>query len=281
MLSLAKGRELRQINEFVLAEASPPEDLSRPLEWRKDFQFLRIPLLRVRTSTLCSVSELDWAIFEKKTPWERLKPALSMERSLIGTVDLEELKDHLYQAAPRKDSDLVDIKGPLSFKEISIKEGKPFKGHEYVHDGVYLGSVFSDPDKGEAYVEVHVSNEQMQTLLTSLEQKPDLKLWLGIYVLAYSYEVDDALAEHYHPRDYLVNESTSASVKSLHLYASKSQMDESHDSDSDPSVEVSAPSQTPQATTAVDVAGLSLTIKRLTTAVWFAIAVTVFVALTR
>lgn len=52
--------QLRKVSDSIFQEATPPEDRSSPLEWRRSLNFINIPLKSIKIVTSCNVHDTDF-----------------------------------------------------------------------------------------------------------------------------------------------------------------------------------------------------------------------------
>ena len=71
--------KLRKVSDGIFQEAQPPENRSPPLEWRRSFNFITLPLKDLRIVTSCSIheTELPWKEEGNTDPLKLVKPNIS------------------------------------------------------------------------------------------------------------------------------------------------------------------------------------------------------------
>ena len=210
---IIRDEKLRKVSDGIFQEAVSPEDRSRPLEWRRSFNFINLPLKNIEIVTSCSVHDVDFEWGEEKTtePLKLVKADISDQLAITGTVDEEQMRDSLYFAVESKEEEgLFSVERASGNINFSIKIGKPSEENESTPAGLYYGTAFRmnfDPGEDDLYFELLAPKEQLLSLISAIRTDPDSTIAAGARLLSFTYEVDDALREHYHPRDIILNES--------------------------------------------------------------------------
>ena len=210
---IVRDEKLRKISDGIFQEAEPPEDRSRPLEWRRSFNFIDLPLKNVKIVTSCSVHDTDFDWEEEKTdePLKLVKADVSDQIAITGIVDEEQMRDSLYFAVENKDeNDLFSIERASGNINVSIKVGTPSEENERTNSGIYRGTAFRmnfDPGEDDIYFELTAPKEHLLSLISALRADPNSIVEVGAHLLSFTFEVDDALREHYHSRDIILKDS--------------------------------------------------------------------------
>lgn len=243
---IIKDEKLRKVSDGVFQEADPPQERSRPLEWRRNFNFINLPLKNIKIVTSCSVHDADYGDFEwgdEKTaePLKLVKADISEQLTISGIVDEEQMRDTLYFAVENKEEKgLFSVERASGNTNVSIKLGKPSEETERTPSGLYRGTAFRmnfGPGEDDLYFELSAPKEQLLSLISALRADPDSTIEVGAHLLSFKYEVDDALREHYHPREIILNESAPCFLSWVgvtseigkHVLASESEYDDEDD----------------------------------------------------
>ena len=176
---------------------------------------------------------------EKTTePLKLVKADVSEQIAITGIVDEEEMRDSLSFAVEDKDEeDLFSIDRASGVTNVSIKVGTPSEENERTNAGIYHGSAFRmnfDPGEDDIYFELTALKEQLLSLVSALRADPDSNVEVGAHLLSFTYEVDDALSDHYHPRNIILKKSNPCFLSwagvttkiGQHYQASESEYDE-------------------------------------------------------
>lgn len=102
---IIRDEKLRKVSDGIFQEAKPPKDRSRPLEWRRSFNFINLPLKNIKIVTSCSVHDTDFEWEEEKTiePLKLIKADITQQIAITGIVDEEQMRDSLYFAVENKE----------------------------------------------------------------------------------------------------------------------------------------------------------------------------------
>ncbi len=97
---VSSDERLKKVSDVIYQEANPPEDRHRPLEWRRNFNFVCLALKNVKIISNFNVHDSDWDLDNKHTdsPWELIKPEINTTRSISAFVDDEKMRDTIFCA---------------------------------------------------------------------------------------------------------------------------------------------------------------------------------------
>jgi hypothetical protein len=211
---IGRTEKLRKISDGIFQEAEPPEDRSRPLEWRRSFNFISLPLKNVQVVNSCTVHDTDFDLDEEKNanPVNLIKPNVAAKIAITGILDEEKVRDSIYFAVKvSKEGDLYGIERHRGETKITLKSGEPTETGKNAPAGLYWGNAFRmnfDPGEDDLCFELSMPEKQINTLVASLRADQSSIFEVEAHLLSYTFEVDDALREPYHPRDIVINDST-------------------------------------------------------------------------
>lgn len=211
---ISTNKKLRKISDAIFQEAQPPEDESRPLEWRRSFNFVSLPLKNVQVINSCTVHDCDFVLVGERNanPANLIKPNVTSRIAITGVLDEGKTRDTIYFAInENKDGEIYGIGRHKGKTLVTIKSGEPTEEGKNAPAGLYWGNALRvnfDPGEDDLCFELSMPEEQINSLITSLKADQNSMIEVGAYLLSYTFEVDDALREHYHPRDIVINEST-------------------------------------------------------------------------
>lgn len=211
---ISTNEKLIKVSDAIFLEAQPPEDRSRPLEWRRSFNFVSLPLKNVHVINSCTIHDCDFVFDDERNanPVNLIKPNVKSKIAITGILDEDKTRDSIYFAIKEnKDGDIYGIERHKGKTTITIKSGEPTEEGKNAPAGLYWGNAFRmnfDPGEDDLCFELSMPEEQINTLVASLRADQKSITEVGVYLLSYTFEVDDALREHYHPRDIVINDST-------------------------------------------------------------------------
>lgn len=209
-----KNEKLRKISDGTFQEAEPPQDRSRPLEWRRSFNFVNLPLKNVQIVNSCTVHDTDFDLNaeEKVNPVDLIKPNVAAKTAITGILDEEKVRDSIYFAVKeKKDGNTYKIERHRGETKITLRSGEPTEASKNTPAGLYRGNAFRlnfDPGEDDLCFELSMPEKQINALIASLRADENSAVEVGAHLLSFTYEVDDALREHYHPRDIVINDSS-------------------------------------------------------------------------
>lgn len=206
--------KLKKVSDGIFQEADPPEDRSRPLEWRRSFNPIILPLKNLSINTTCNIhdTEFEWEEEKSSNPLKLVKPEVSRLTSITAYVDEDEFRDRIYFTVKDEDDEtLFTTERPQGDMRVSLKPGEPSEESERLPSGIYHGHAFRmnyDPGEDDMYFELTMPKTEFELLLSSVKSDSNPKLEVCVHLLSFTYEVDDFLREHYHSRDIVIDDST-------------------------------------------------------------------------
>lgn len=199
--------KIRKISDAIFAENDPPQDRSKPLEWRRGFNAVDFKLKNLKLSAYCHLhdTDFDWGDEDTKDPKSFIQPKPSRRTKLVGIVDDNDFADSLFYAVEtEKGSNFFHLERARGRIEVNLVVEDPINDPKRSPEGTYRGSAFRmNCDPGEDYlcIEAAIPQDHMAALLTNLRRDAGSRLEVSFHLLSFTFEVDDALREHYHPRD--------------------------------------------------------------------------------
>lgn len=235
---MRKEERLRFRNDATFEEANPPADRREPLEWRRSFNSVSMLLRKPTVNVILSVNEVeslgsdlhfDGEGTAKHPP---IKSGLKRTLRISGTADSEAQRDTLYYASKLDgESDVYSLKRPKGAIRVALVEKDGTEGNAIyapgAHHGiVYLNDFDVEEDEPGFHFELSLPSRFMEELVSELRRDPSLGLEVHAEIRSFSYEVDDALREWYHPRDLFIK-GTSAPAPLVSVRTVQAQPNES------------------------------------------------------
>ncbi len=204
-------KNLKKINDNTYQEAEPPKDRSRPLEWRRFFKHLSLDLINIQIWDLYKVNETDtFYNFHKDDENRSMATAnSSYVPSIRADVDLEKLEDTIRYSVPiDKENGIYDLERNNGKIRIVIKSGDLHSYKKDIIKDVFAGSIFRtnfEPNEDDLCIEVSMPQEDLEKIINTFLKDSKASLKANIDIMSFTYEVDDALREWYHPRDMFID----------------------------------------------------------------------------
>jgi hypothetical protein len=152
-----------------------------------------------------------------------IKPDIKTVTAIKSIVDSERMKDTIYCAEQVGDDEslytLERTNGPTKVILNSLDPVKDAEDLEIL-DGVYFGNCFRmnyDPGEDDLIFQLTMPEEQFNTIAKGFQSDPSSTIDLHVELLSYSFEVDDALREPYHPRDLFIHGAADAFIARVEL----------------------------------------------------------------
>lgn len=249
-----QAEKLKKISSSIFQQLEAPKEDSSPLEWRRTFNTVTLPLRDVKIITILGTHDLAWDINgdHNEDPSKLIKPDLSTQTVITAFVDEELMRDRLYCAAPcehEEQKDIFVVERPRGDIKVILKSSALRDKGDLFPDGVYPGSCFRmNYEPGEDYIsfEMTIPVEQMMAVIDSLRGDQALRLSVDVHLLSFSYEVDDFLREYYHPRDLFIDGDPYAFVSGVTVVSSIGKQSEPVTNDCEESTELDCVVEDPQ-----------------------------------
>jgi hypothetical protein len=121
------------------------------------------------------------------------------------------MRDSIYYAVEsKKEKRLFSLEGIVGIPEITLITGNPFKENAEILDGVYWGSAFRmnyEPKQDCLCFYLYIPKDQMLSLIAAIRADENATVEVTAKLLSFTFEVDDALREHYDSQDIVINDS--------------------------------------------------------------------------
>lgn len=249
-----RDEKLRKVSSLIFQKLEASKEGSRPLEWRRAFNTVKLPLRDVKIITSLGTHDLDWDIHgdHREDPTKLIKPDLSTQTLITAFVDEELMRDRLYCATPcehEEQKDIFVVERPKGDTKVILKSSALRDKGDLFPDGVYPGSCFRmNYEPGEDYIsfEMTIPVEQMMAVIDSLRGDQALRLSLDVHLLSFSYEVDDFLREFSHRRDLFIDGDPYAFVSGVTVVSSIGKQSEPFTEGSEDDFELDLTAEGPQ-----------------------------------
>jgi hypothetical protein len=220
---------IRFVDANTFQEAAPPEDRSRPLEWRRSFNTISFDVLDPEVEFAYSINEIDHFTSvdigseQDKEPTHVVTGAPKRRIRVCFDIHQKDLRDSVLQTKEMEKGSglfqLCHLKDPI---HVTLIEADPTesRGGPYA-DGSYDGLAFQadfKPGEDNLYIEVGVPSNLIEEIADELKTGRVNAMHVSIGIQSFSFEVDDALREWYHRRNLFIHgRATQAVLQSLRL----------------------------------------------------------------
>jgi hypothetical protein len=295
VLEVNKGEKWKQSGEMAFCEATPPDDRSRPLEWKRGFNRLQIPVASWSVKRQWIVHETSGAIsaFQRTMQelYSEVTAAPSTRLSLELSVDEDAMRDSIYFfEESSEEKELFEIASAAgSMRVVIVEREVSGEGSGRLSKSIY-GCVFRtnfEPGTDGVLFDLGIPKVQLEQLIERLSSTDTASLSLSVLLEAFTDEVDDALREHYHRRGFVIKGMSHAYLDSVDLscehcvFHKKTAVAEERPSDAPSAAD--RHSEMPghvlrPGPPSVDTRPIALALERMTMAIWGAVVVAVLVA---
>jgi hypothetical protein len=211
---------LRFINDSTFQEATPPEDRSSPLEWRRSFNTVSFEVQNPAVEYVYAVNEIDhFVAIERGSDHEsRRVVSASPRRHIRVNFELpqEKLRDSiLYTEETEKDSGIYKLRRIRGSIQISFTDREPTEPRGPYEQGAFPGLAFKtdfETASDSLSVEVSAPSQQIEEIAALLKSGYANAIHVTVGIQSFSYEVDDALREWYHPQDLFIHGNATQAV---------------------------------------------------------------------
>ena len=219
MISAQTRVKFKTRNIFV--EAEPPADRSRPLEWRRSPNVIDVDANRFVIKEHHTVSELDIASVirlrtglhpaddtsDPEEEKEFLKPKSGLRNVISSKIPLEDLRDSIYRTVEEDSAEKVySFSRARGHLELTINDDDPLEEAGAIFAaGTHNGHTWIDEEEQKLNIYVSAGKKVFQQLVSEIKSGRVASIQFRIAIDSFSYEVDDALREWYHPRDLFID----------------------------------------------------------------------------
>lgn len=209
---LAQNVKLKKFSDSVFHEVDGKVG-ERPLEWRRRFHYVRLPVNEIKIIHGCSVHDTEFNIDDAKkdNPAGCIIPNVETKIAIQCVLDEEEMRDSIYCAVEQKDTDgIYGVEKHKGKTYVTLRSGPPTIEKDGVRAGVYWGLAFRsnyEPGEDDLFFDLHLPEPQLNSLVDALRKDEKADLEIGAHLLSFSHEVDDFFREHYHPQDLIITDS--------------------------------------------------------------------------
>jgi len=272
---------LRFINKATFQEAEPPADRSRPLEWRRSFNTISFTAKQLQIEYVYTINEVDYLESMQQVeasdgkPEDALvvTPVVRRRIRVVCTIPQENIRDSILITEEQdKEANVYALRRTKAPIELTLTESEPTEQRAPYASGSYPGLTFHnslEPGDDNLCMEVSVPTEHLQEIVSALKADPTLALHVVVSIQSFSFEVDDALREWYHPRELFIHgHAAPTALQSLRLAHLKPEApDEVSFDEDEPYEEVALTNQTPGQLPATDHPYIPV-LKSIKTALW-------------
>ncbi len=195
----------------VFVEADPPADRNRPLEWRRSINTIDVNANRLVIKEHHSVTEhdYDFDFGEADNELEKvlIKPKIGLRRVVSSIVPLSDIRDSVYRTIEvDKDEKIYSFLKSDEYLELTLTDDEPLnKDARIFAAGTQNGYAWIDEDEEHLSVNVSVGKDVLSQLISEIKSGRVAQVQFRIALDSFSFEVDDALREWYHPRDLVID----------------------------------------------------------------------------
>lgn len=216
------NENLRFVNENTFQEADIPEDRSRPLEWRRSFNTVAFEAENPIVEYSYVVNEVDnFAAIDRDS---KCVVTAAKKRRVRLTFELsqEKLRDSiLYAEEAEKGHGIYRLQRLKGAIQVSIVEAEPAEPRGPYAQGAFPGLAFKtdvEATSDSLFIEVGAPSQQLDEIAAVFESGYANALHVAIGIQSFSYEVDDALREWFHPRNLFIHgNAAQAALLSMRL----------------------------------------------------------------
>lgn len=205
----------------VFVEAEPPEDRSRPLEWRRSVNSIDVEAKSFVIKEHHTVSEIDYTATglsrvglkaadddsDADGDKEYLKPKSGLRTIISSKIPLRYIRDSLYRTVEEnKEEKIYSFSRARGDLELSINDDDPLKEAGAIFSaGTHNGHAWIEEDDEKLTIYVSVGKDVLKHLVSEIKSGRVAEIQFRIAIDSFSYEVDDFLREWYHPRDLVID----------------------------------------------------------------------------
>lgn len=298
MMGVRKGELWKKSGDKAFCEAKPDKEGRRPLEWRRGFNYTEIPISTWSVTRQWKVHDTLGAISAIDKTMDELYAEVSTDPSsmlrLELSVDAKAMRDRFcFFEKSDEDRSLFEITrsaGPTRVliveRDVAGEKAGPLS--KAIPSSVFRANY--EPGEDCVVIQLGLPAADIQQLIDRLSSRESESLLLRILLDAYTYEVDDALREPYHPQTFAIDQSSFAFIDSIDLRCTSRALAkeipaEAHDEYNDAAVDdephAAAGPLMGQIPAVLNVDRVAVALEKMATAVWVAVITAVVIAFFR
>lgn len=272
---------LKKINDSIFVEVDGGS--SRPLEWRRSFNFVSFRLSDLTLARNYQISKTNYfhtlgnAVDEEHDPDRKIFPevndALNRTMSITGTAKSRDTINVAVKGGYKDPEDgIYPIHSPkepitITLSGVSARQGDD--KYPALPNCTYqsIATWNSDRDYYEDRIEVccDVPVEYLSEIAEAIKSDPSLQIGVGIDLLTFTNEMDDALRDHWMRRDLILHEGISAAAL-IRIEMSKGEVEDAGDDEGEPVVTRPVVTQPAPYTSGLD--AITQRLSKLSTPLW-------------
>jgi len=216
--------KLKKVSDSVFQQLDEDHTSRRPLEWRRDFNLVsfRICDTQIRHAISLDPNSLEAREDEDQVRLSnRFASSLQESLTLTGFVDEDSFRDTLLVAETQEDSeDIYTLRRPNGKIIVTLRasQGSNKKLPDESATLFFTGHAFAlnyEPGEDDLHFDLEANGDQLEKLIKRITGEKCAILEVAIRLNCFSFEVDDALREPYHPRDLFIEDVQHCFIQSI------------------------------------------------------------------
>lgn len=217
---LFANQRLQKKSHAVFQVLRPPEEEDkRPLEWRRSFVTLNLPLKKITISEFLTVNEIDFSLDADIDPKKLVRALVTERRVIEAKVDAEGLRDTLaVLLADKGDDGIFSFHTPEDEIVVRLQAGESQEVDVGTKERAFIGSarfLNFHPNEDGIRIELTAPQEHLEKIILALKEDDTTNVMLQVELLSFTYEVEDALKEWHQPSNIAMLEHTSCFLSSI------------------------------------------------------------------
>lgn len=208
-------KKLKKVSDSIFQEMGLSENKDKPLEWRRNFNVVYLPLknLKIITNYCVHETEFDWKEDKSANPLNVIKTNVSNNIVIVGILDDEQIRNYIYCVAENKEEEVFLVERVSGLIKVTIRSSKASEENEVMPAGLYMGCVLRtdfDLEEDGLYFELGMPEDHMLSLIATIKSDENAAIEVAAHLLSFTYEVDDFFSYErgaYLPRDIIINNS--------------------------------------------------------------------------
>lgn len=214
-----ENKKLLKTTDDIFVEHDSLQDGKRPLEWRRNFNYVKFNLNNLKLISSFRVHEIDFDLDnllnqsdDEAKPNLGIKPSINHKITLLGELDEDSFRDAIYIAVvDSKEEKTFSIEHITGTTKVTLTAGHPTEGEDgKTPRGLYPGHALRCDYDGEDYLafDLTLPAEQMDQIISAFKEDENSTIEVAALLRSYTFEVDDFFREYSHPRNIIIDDST-------------------------------------------------------------------------
>lgn len=221
-MGVEEGKKWLRINDLVMEELNFDSSQSRVLKWQRGINYLKLPIRNYKIEKILNFYDFDFSkgFFDSYADRKDLISSVRLEEgekiTILLDVDLEKMKDKICFFVGEGDGVFAMEKFKKNIR-VAIFESNQNPDAGFSNEVMIGHASREEQDNHELLFSVGASKTALAKIIAELDAPGNKQVSVGILFESFTYEVDDALREWYHPQTFAIPETALAFLGNISI----------------------------------------------------------------